>query len=99
MCRNQHETPIQGFAKSWKSRAYLWSRKLGGRRFHARYVLTDVGGTGSDYGLDQGNSPSDETDLYLLPDPVRLQRIKDFSATSDAFTLAGGPVEFTGIRG
>lgn len=85
--------------KSWKSRAFLWTEKLGGRRFHARYVLTDVGGTGSDYGLDQGNSPSDETDLYLLPDPVRTQRIKDFSATSDAFSLSGGPIDFTGIRG
>ena len=85
--------------RTWKSHAFLWSEKLGGRRFHARYVLTDVGGTGSEYGLDQGNSPGDETDLYLLPDPVRIRRIRDFSSTSDAFSLSGGPIDFTGIRG
>lgn len=85
--------------RAWKARAFLWSEVMGGRRFHARYVLTDVGGTGSEYGLDQGNSPGDETDLYLLPDHFRDQRIKDYSAAGDAFSLAAPPVEFSGIRG
>jgi hypothetical protein len=84
---------------SGKARAFLWGEKLGGTRFHARYILTDVGGTGSEYGLDQGNSPGDETDFYLLPDPLREQRIKDFSAEGDAFDLVAGPVNFTGSRG
>lgn len=85
--------------KAWKAKAYLWREKLGGRRFHARYILTDVGGTGSEYGWDQGNSPGDQTDLYLLTESLRFQRIADFAVSGDAFTLAAGPREFAGIRG
>jgi hypothetical protein len=85
--------------KSWKFNVCLWSEKLSGRKFHARYVLTDVGGVGSDYGLDQGNSPSDVTDLYLLPDPVRVGLIEDFSAQGEAFQLEAGSGPFSGIRG
>lgn len=85
--------------KTWKAKAFLWREKLGGRRFHARYILTDVGGAGSEYGWDQGNSPGDQTDLYLLTESVRTQRITDFSDSGDAFTLAASPREFFGIRG
>lgn len=85
--------------KSWKAKAFLWREIPGGRRFHARYVLTDLGGAGSDYGLDQGNSPGDETDLYLLTEPLRDKRVKDFSTAGTAFTLAAGPAFFAGIRG
>ena len=85
--------------RTWKAKAYLWKEKLGGRSFHARYILTDVGGAGSDYGLDQGNSPGDQTDLYLLTETRHAQLVADFAATGDAFTLAAGPLEFSGIRG
>jgi AAA domain len=85
--------------KSWEAKAFLWREKLGGRRFHARYILTDVGGAGSEYGWDQGNSPGDQTDLYLLTESVLSQRITDFSATGVTFNLAAGPREFCGIRG
>ena len=70
-----------------------------GKLFHARYILTDVGGVGSDFGLDEGRSQGDETDLYLLPEALRAQRTTEFSIKGDAFTLAAGPLEFTGILG
>ena len=84
---------------TWKATAYLWKEKLGGRSFHARYVLTDVGGVGSDYGLDQGNSPGDQTDLYLLTELRLAQLVDDFAVSGGAFNLAAGPLEFVGIRG
>lgn len=85
--------------KSWKAEAFLWREIPGSRKFHARYVLTDLGGAGSDYGLDQGNSPGDETDLYLLTEPLRAKRVMDLSTAGTAFTLAAGPVVVAGIRG
>lgn len=84
--------------EGWKATAYLWGEVLGGRRFHARYVITDVGGAGSDYGFDQGNSPADLTDLYLLPDKVRTERSVDFSSAGAAFSLRADPREFRGTR-
>lgn len=85
--------------KTWQAKAFLWKEKLGGRRFHARYILTDVGGAGSEYGWDQGNSPSDETDLYLLTEALLNQRLTDFSDKSTAFELTAVPHVFSGIRG
>jgi hypothetical protein len=85
--------------KTWQAKAFLWQEKLGGRRFHARYILTDVGGAGSEYGWDHGNSPKDETDLYLLTEGLLNRRITDFSTEGAAFILAAAPHEFTGIRG
>ncbi len=85
--------------KTWKAKGYLWTENLGGRRFHARYILTDVGGVGSEYGLDEGNSPGDQTDLYMLPESLRTRRTAEFSLESQAFTLAANPIEFQGTRG
>jgi hypothetical protein len=85
--------------KTWRAKAFLWRENLGGRRFHARYILTDVGGAGSEYGWDQGNSPGDQTDLYLLTESVLSQRIKDFSSIGESFNPATAPREFFGIRG
>jgi hypothetical protein len=84
--------------KTWKAKAFLWREIPGSRKFHARYVLTDAGGAGSEYGLDQGNSPGDETDLYLLPEPLRARRSLDFSAAGTAFHRAAEPIVFSGIR-
>lgn len=85
--------------RQWSAKAFIWREQLGGRRFHARYILTDVGGVGSEYGLDQGNSLADQTDLYLLTDKLLLQRTADFDCSSKAFSLAAGPREFSGVRG
>src|SRR5690606_10473206 len=39
---------------AWKAPAFVWREN--GRRLHARYILTDVGGVSSDYGLDEGRN-------------------------------------------
>jgi hypothetical protein len=80
----------------WKAAAFLWEEKEKGKRFHARYLLTDIGGVGSDYGLDEGRTLGDETDLYLLPEAMRAQRTEDFSINSKVFSLAAGPLDFWG---
>lgn len=82
----------------WKAAAFLWEERKSGKRFHARYLLTDIGGVGSDYGLDEGRTQGDETDLYLLPEAMRAQRTEDFSINSKVFRLAAGPLEFFGIQ-
>jgi hypothetical protein len=90
--------------KSWKAKAFLWHEKPSGKRFHARYLLTDAGGVGSEYGLDEGRTArkggitEDETDLYLLPEQLRAKRTMDFDVKGNKFTLATDPVEFSGIR-
>lgn len=84
--------------KAWKAKAFLWREKDGGRRFHARYILTDVGGVGSEYGLDEGRWAADETDIYLLPEPLRARRTADFAENGAAFSLAAGPLGFSGTR-
>lgn len=48
----------------------VWSGQIGGQRLHARYLLTNKGGAGLEYGLDA--SPDQRTDVALLPiDKVR----------------------------
>jgi hypothetical protein len=85
--------------QSWHAKAYLWEEKIAGKRFHSRYILTDVGGIGSEYGIDQGRRNKDDyTDLYLLPEKIRSQRWGDFSPTQEVFTLATESPNFEGIR-
>lgn len=82
--------------QSWTAKAYLWREQEEGRRFHARYILTDIGGVGSEYGLDKGRNDLDLTDLYLLPETLRIERTMDFSLENDAFKLAAEPRLFRG---
>ena len=84
---------------NWTASAFIWEELQRGKRFHARYILTDVGGVGSDFGLDEGKSQGDETDLYLLPDGLRAKRTVEFSTEGNTFTLAAGPLDFLGIGG
>jgi hypothetical protein len=85
--------------KRWSAKVFLWREALGSKRFHARYILTDVGGVGSEYGWDKGTSPSDETDLYLLTEGILEQRTRDFSEAGATYALAAAPFLFSGIRG
>ncbi len=84
--------------RDWKAKVFVWSEIEDGKRFHARYILTDAGGVGSDYGLDEGRNSGDMTDIYLLTETMRAQRTEDFSINSKVFTLATEPLEFSGKR-
>lgn len=82
--------------RNWKASAFIWAQIPNGKRFHARYIITNLGGMGSDYGLDAGRSEGDETDLYLLTESLFVERSTDFSVQGKAFNLVAGPMEFSG---
>lgn len=93
-CRKMSEQ----IPRDWKVSAFMWSELPDGKRFHARYILTNLGGLGCDYGLDAGRSKGDETDLYLLTESMLIQRTTDFSIDGKVFNLVAGPMGFQGIR-
>jgi hypothetical protein len=62
-----------------------WSEKHQGQRFHARYLLTDKGGAGFEYGTDM--RMNQRTDVALLPHPLISQRLDEFDSQSKAPTL------------
>ncbi len=57
-----------------------WSEKYHGQKFHARYLLTDKGGVGLEYGTDM--RMNQRTDVSLLPHPVICQRMSEFDSQS-----------------
>lgn len=57
-----------------------WSEKDRGQRFHARYLLTDKGGAGLEYGSDM--RMNQRTDIYLLSPGLRDQRLAEFDPES-----------------
>lgn len=44
----------------------FWPRQLDGDNMHARYLLTERGGIGYDWGLDEGRNPAETTEVRLL---------------------------------
>lgn len=81
-----------------------WRERDGGDGFHARYVLTELGGIRFDCGLDPGH-PGRTTDVTLLDRNLHAQRWEAFQlADTDkadrrsAFDLAD-TVSIAGSRG
>lgn len=58
-------------------RIVRWKRRPGGESFHARYILTDIGGIRVDYGLDEGKD-GETTDVGLLDDDLYEKRWKNY---------------------
>lgn len=58
-------------------RVVRWSQRPGGEVFHARYVLSDLGGIRFEAGLDEGPN-GETTDVSLLNSNVREARWRDF---------------------
>lgn len=71
--------------------------KEGGERFHARYILTDIGGCRIEKGLDEGQESGETTDIGLLDLPLYNQRWKEFQRESSVFDF-GGEVKIIGER-
>lgn len=57
----------------------IWSCRIGGQDFHARYVLTNHGGIRIDHGLDERRSATTDTDVSLLDDDMFQRRKTDFT--------------------
>lgn len=61
-----------------------WNEKLGGERFHDRYVLTNMGGLVLPGGLNTG---SGTTDVILLDAQIYQKRWLNFQRATSAFDL------------
>ena len=57
-----------------------WTEKSKGQRFHARYILTDKGGVGLEYGTDM--RMNQRTDVSLLSPEVWQNRMDEFNPES-----------------
>jgi len=58
---------------------FIWSCKMGGQDFHARYVLTNHGGIRFEQGLDDSASSISTTDVSLLDDGLYRRRRTEFT--------------------
>lgn len=56
----------------------FWKKRYRGKSFHARYVLTKVGGFRFDHGLDIDDRGNGETDVSLLDTKLHEEVWKDF---------------------
>lgn len=67
---------------------FLWGRKIGGRRFHDRYVLTDQCAVSVPGGLDVDlGATTDLTDWNLLDEAARSQHLGRFDENASEYAL------------
>ncbi|HRW59669.1 MAG TPA: hypothetical protein P5340_03350 [Defluviicoccus sp.] len=69
----------------WTVTFFRWREKPRGEDFHARYVLTDIGGLDINAGLDE--APGQTTDVRRMGSDVYQQRLKDFQRDADTYEL------------
>lgn len=69
---------------------YRWNEKPGGEEFHARYILTELGGLRFDVGLDDADDDRSlqTTDVTAVDLETHCQRRSEYHAGSDSFALA-----------
>lgn len=69
---------------------YRWRERNGGEKFHARYILTELGGMRYDVGLDESDDPSgpQTTDVAALDPGTYLHRWQEYRLESSTFELA-----------
>lgn len=56
----------------------FWKKRRSGKSFHARYVLSDIGGVRFDHGLDIDENGTGETDVSLLDSVIHQEIWNDF---------------------
>lgn len=72
-------------------------RKMDGRDdLHARYVLTELGGVGYDWGLDKSDEEGVTTDVRLLNESVYGRRWDDFQEKTATYSPKEDPVVIEG---
>jgi len=65
-----------------------WKPRENGEKFHARYILTDIGGIRFDVGLDyEIGDEGQTTDMGLLGNDLYLRRWKELQLETAAFDL------------
>ncbi len=65
---------------------YRWKLRDSGDAFHARYILTELGGIRFEYGLDEAPGGS-TTDITLLDTTVYSRRWSEFQVETAAYDL------------
>jgi hypothetical protein len=68
-------------------RVHFWSERAGGEKLHPRFLLTELGGLKFDYGLDEGEGPSDTTWVMLMDQGMWETVRRDYSRPSPSFEL------------
>lgn len=68
---------------------YRWKERPGGEEFHARYILTDLGGIRYDVGLDESDDPDGKqtTDVSALDPETYQHRWSEYRPDSKEFDL------------
>lgn len=74
---------------------HCWKDSDTGRRFHNRYLLTEVGGIKFGDGIEVGGK-DEEDHLSILDEPSRIALWNQYLGTPPAFEPAGDPQEFVG---
>jgi len=77
-----------------KIRIFLLQEKRDGEALHNRYILTEIGGIGFGYGLDEGRRGQND-DLYLMGCLQHAMRWSQY-ADKRAFDIQGEPIEIVG---
>jgi len=68
-------------------RVCLWQRRSDGERMHGRFLLAESGGLQYDYGLDEGDSPNEQTVVTLMDDALFRQVRADYEPRTSPFDL------------
>lgn len=69
---------------------YRWDQRTGGKRMHARYLLTDIGGLRFEYGMDEAydvknGRTGQETDITLLDENLYFDTWNLFKKPEEYF--------------
>ena len=73
-----------------------WNTRVGGDRFHNRYILTDIGGVA--FGNSIAEDPIGEDNISRLSDIASLRWLNKYSGDAPAFDLEGKPIVIKGRR-
>ena len=65
----------------------LWSQIKNLGKPHNRYILTDVGGVGITYGLDEDEEDDSPNEIFRLSEKLYERRWAEFNLTGVAFEL------------
>ncbi len=78
----------------YRVRLKRWAERIGGEKFHQRFILTDIGGVEVDPGLDDGKE-GESFKVMLLKRKMFEKHWADHIA-APAFDLAEDPIEIDG---
>jgi hypothetical protein len=82
-CRNNLGAALP---KNMNAKAILWQEREGGREFHERLIVTDLGGVIIDPGLDEGSAGERYT-LRLLSNTEIPEYLAKFTPASGPYDL------------